>query len=221
MKERPILFSGPMVRAILDGRKTCTRRIMKPQLPTSYQFGGFTMSTHSDRFDSAGVQYRCPYGNAGDLLWVKETTIRVEEHGYLGPMYAESEDGKLAIDVGVGHDDYYPDITPEEIKFRPSIFMPKKYARIWLEITDVRVERLQDISGPEIEKEGVVKGCCNGYLCGCRGGYVKPIDGEAVDDPALEFCDLWESINGKGSWDENPWVWVVEFKRVERKAEAA
>lgn len=190
-KERPILFSSPMVRAILDGRKIQTRRAVKHQRE-SYDNLGDGVSLYD--FQS-GLPISCPYGQPGDLLWVRETFCKSPD----GPIYKATEREAGILEPG------------DSIKWTPSIYMPKRYARIWLEINDVRVDRLQDIGGPDIEAEGIIESCCDGRECCCRGAYVDPFDGEPIDDPIAEFTKLWESINGVGSWDKNPWVWVIEF----------
>ena len=146
-KERPIIFSGPMIRAILEGRKTQTRRIVKPNCLSKLS----------------------PYGRTGDRLWVRETW----GHNPEGPGYVYRSDGDFDMKF---HGD----------RWRPSIHMPRWASRITLEVTGVRVERLQDINEEDALAEGVEHA----------------------------FRSLWESINGPGSWDANPWVWVVEFRRV-------
>jgi len=179
MKERPILFSTPMVQALLAGRKTQTRRICKGQRELSRE-QDFQIDT-------------CPYGQPGDRLWVRESWYQRGRWKKIIPPEGVFEgdtewDGDFAAD--------YP--THGEIKEgwrkRPSIHMPRWASRITLEITAVRVERLQSISTDDAIAEG--------------------IDHKSMNDPRIEYRWLWESINGPGSWDKNPWVWVVEFKRV-------
>jgi hypothetical protein len=190
MKERPILFSAPMVRAILERRKTQTRRIMKPQ-PYGFLFQKPVKSL-------GGAEIKCPYGQTGDRLWVRETwgtdapnldTCRrgVESDGlFYGPYYAADAD-------------WFDNHT---VRMRPSIHMPRWASRITLEITNVRVERLQDISREDAIAEGT-----------------PPPD--AAYSMRDSYMMLWESINGRGSWATNPWVWVIEFKRFERETIAA
>ena len=209
MKERPILFSAPMVRALLDGSKTQTRRVVKPQPEwvepaTIWQQGdghsGPGWYAHNEDYsDEGALFYRSPYGQPGDRLWVKETTIKVEDHGYEGPVFTESDDGRTVIEYGLApSEDDCTEVEPEDIKLRPSIFMPRAMSRITLEITAVRVERLQDISRGDAMGEGC------------------PFPNMAQgDDPRQWYADLWGQINGLGSWDQNPWVWVIEFKRVQ------
>ncbi len=199
MKERPILFSAPMVRAILNGSKTQTRRVVKPQ-PTGFVGGpGVTFCDGSpaplvpmnDFAGSCGQEIVCPYGDPGDRLFVRETYWRDEEDGAI--LYAANPD-----DFEVVHHNKV--VTgSERYKWKPSIFMPRWASRITLEVTGVRVERLQDISEADAQAEG----------CTAKLAEESP----ALDDSRHEYRDLWESINGPGSWDLNPWVWVVEFKR--------
>lgn len=212
MKERPILCSGPMVRAILSGQKTVTRRIVKPQFasaptdvvdgvpswdsPTNYA-GEVQMNTQRGK--------PCPYGKPGDCLWVRETFSRSNPGGDDG-VYFYRADGRFPSAMGGGC--FYGD----EI-WKPSIHMPRFASRILLEVTDVRVERLQDISDEQAEAEGI-EGC----IPSCPGPYDEHGNPEC-DCMNLtykqSFQALWESINGRKSWDANPWVWAVEFKRIE------
>lgn len=209
MKERPILFSGPMVRAILSGQKTVTRRAMKHQpqkapvdvvdgvpswdSPTNYA-GEVQMNTQRGK--------PCPYGKPGDRLWVRETFSRSNPGGDDG-VYFYRADGRFPSVMGGGC--FYGD----EI-WKPSIHMPRFASRILLEVTDVRVERLQDITEDQARAEGIIDGGCtncgNNEPCGCDCPSPSAVD---------SFVYLWQQINGPKAWDANPWVWVVEFKRVE------
>jgi hypothetical protein len=195
MKERPILFTGAMVRALLDGSKTQTRRAVKikPPLcnPPYYATGnvltdlprqpGAFMEFRYERqaADGASFLIDCPYGQPGDRLWVRET-------------FCPMGDTQSPSSAWYRADREYPQVS----KWKPSIFMPRWASRVTLEIVSVRVERLQDISSTDAEQEGVK---CNMSAKGF------------VD----RYRDLWERINGAGSWDVNPWVWVVEFRKVE------
>jgi hypothetical protein len=202
MKEHPILFSGPMVRAILEGRKTMTRRVVKPQLrpltpdDTWYladrklwtfapKKGGHFTSSDVAWFNlpsvMADIQRPCPYGVPGDRLNVRETW---NADGCDHVIF--KADGGSATAAGYA----------AEPKWKPSIHMPRKYCRILLEVVSVRVERVQDISEEDAKAEGV--------------------DWYPALQPIAMFQDLWDSINAKRGlgWDVNPWVWVVEFKRV-------
>ena len=191
-KERPILFSGPMVRAILEGRKTQTRRIVKgvefiggrgdENDPSAWGYPYPDREGYADLTD--GIP--CPYGKPGDRLWVRETWqdwCPIWQGAWCGCGSKEMAQNT--------HRPAYA-ATPDErchpAKWRPSIHMPRWASRITLEVVSVRVERLQEISNDDAIDEGT-----NG-----------------VDF----FHDLWQSINGPGSWDANPWVWVVEFKRI-------
>lgn len=216
-KERPILFSGAMIRAILKGKKTQTRRIVKPNPDwTEPATGWCNGDGHSgtgwyayneDYPEEGSLYYRCPYGEPGDLLWVKETTLKVEDHGYIGPVYAESDDGRACLAWGLAPSaDDCTEVEPWDIKRRPSIFMSRSMARILLEVVSIRVERLNDISDADAVSEGSLE-------------WASEQDTPVRDIPAGEshliYRQLWESINGRGSWDTNPWVWVVKFKRID------
>jgi hypothetical protein len=205
MKERPILFSSSMVRAILDGSKTQTRRVVKPRrCPNT----GCELACCEIAGERGEHLYRlCPYGAPGDRLWVKETTVRVEDLGWIGPIYAESDEGRQALEWGYGEPDDPDHIPPHAIKLRPSLFMPRTRSRILLEITDVRVEKLQDISEDDARAEGMC-------VPNCECGY--GVDGAILSGTASgAFMLLWEQIYSPDSWVANPWVWVVTFRRVE------
>ena len=182
MKERPILFSAPMVQAILDGRKTMTRRVVKHMVGFGEPDAWCHRAGAPEFFEIVG-DYRqyCPHGQPGDRLWVRETFSECP---------ADFKDTGGVIYRADGKYNEY--VLPGE--WRPSIFMPRKHCRIILEITAVRIERLQDITELEATHEGIVKRL--GVHC--------------RDD----FRFLWESINEKRGygWDSNPWVWVIEFK---------
>ncbi len=180
MKERPILFSGPMVQAILSGKKTQTRRVVKQKhLPFLANIvGGF--------LDGKWNQRPLPYGQPGDRLWVRETWAQDDEDGTI--IYrAEDNEAVKAWDQA-RHESGL-----SKYNWRPSIFMPRLASRLTLEVVSVRVERLQDISEEDAIAEGTLA-----PFGGWVGGYQL----------------LWESINGPGSWDENPWVWVIDFNVV-------
>ncbi|HBZ8115069.1 TPA: hypothetical protein MM166_000190 [Klebsiella pneumoniae] len=197
MKERGMIFNGEMVRAILDGRKTQTRRIMAPQPADDIERGIFpnpeVIGWKSSRRHKHGstTAHFCHYGKPGDRIWVRET-------------WAEA--GASAPDLKLYRANYpehvpsiYENVPPaEEIRWTPSIHMPRTASRILLEITDVRVERLKSISDGDAIREG------------CSTADMK--SGDCVADV---FARLWASIYGAESWNANPWVWVIEFKRVE------
>lgn len=203
MKERPILFSAPMVHALLAGTKTQTRRIVKPQDcihgPTAS--GGLFWIPEGMQGDpepncpTVLASSRCPYGQPGDRLWVKETWKA-----------DQIWDGTRPLDIPEGEailytaDEHATRIVPFGWgRGRPSIFMRRWMSRLTLELTAVRVERLNEISEEDAEAEGVI------------GLYVQKDD---APSRAVAFRDLWESINGAGSWAANPWVWVLSFRRV-------
>ena len=192
IKERPILFSGAMVRAILSGQKTVTRRIVDSDWIQSDR-APLETSPGLFHFWCSG-EHPCPYGRPGERLWVRETWSTLSIFDKLKP----SEMDK----------DYLGTIRYKASgwrsgKLRPSIFMPRWASRILLEITAVRVERLQDISEQQALAEGVLS--CESDLDPDGNGY----------SPVELFSMLWSSINGTESWQANPWVWVVEFKRAE------
>lgn len=209
MKERPILFSAPMVRAILEGRKTQTRRIVKPQ-PSWLAENNRVINVNGK---CGMVESICPYGQPGDGLWVRETWAPV-------PM--------AWIDDGVEHrSDFAYRATGDVIgchKWKPSIHMPRWASRITLEIVSVRVERLQDISEEDALAEGI-KGITKDGRTIKYG--IPDKDGlPGNDDNGWHWCnwmlsasaafqELWQEINGYDSWEDNPWVWVVDFKRVQ------
>lgn len=223
IKERPILFSGPMVRAILEGRKTVTRRPVKGlQIPKEDLEQGETRlrwsavgqrdrrygfcvfgETEEECAMELGDFGACPYGRQGDRLWVRESTeADYETHDAVTlARYCADKAPVLitgcedpAFNGSVAHWNYPRDV-------RPSIHMPRWVSRILLEVTAVRVERLQDISEEQAEAEGV--------------DFLRhaPDADETLTAKQLFEC-LWCGINGDASWNANPWVWVVEFKRV-------
>lgn len=188
MKERPILFSGPMVRAILDGSKTQTRRIFKGTTEHKGPYNPAYMEAHQQANGWGSI---CPYGTPGDRLWVRETWAVQHEYDAAAPS-----------EIGASAQWHYA--ATEDLgglRKRPSIFLPRRGSRILLEITDVRVQRLQEISEEDARAEGAI-GALN----------------DSIGDNwcAREaFAALWESINGTGSWDANPWVWAITFQRLE------
>lgn len=197
MKEYPILFSTQMVKAILDGKKTQTRRVVKPQ-PEGVTLNPFVLP---------GLK-TCPYGGFGDRLWVREAFSLPLQGDLKNPLFRNKVD---SIEYKTGmNQERFPlggNFIPQEqhFKWRPSIHMPRWASRITLEITDVRVQRVQEITVEDIRAEGI-----------------------ALDDKELDkfhegmvefgyritFADLWNSINEKRGygWDSNPWVWAITFK---------
>ena len=199
---KPILFNTEMVRAILDGLKTCTRRIVKPQPDEKHTFplGFVTDSTEKKNVGCFGfgideyggsIQYvKPPYGYApGDILYVRETWKKAPNGYYY-------------------YEDWQRDDIADVTKWKPSIHMPKEAARIWLKVTDVRVERLNEITDKGAEREGA------------QPDY--PFDYDVDKWPNLEhFKKIWNSTIKKPDidrygWDASPWVWVIEFERCEK-----
>lgn len=228
MKERPILFSGPMVRAILDGRKTVTRRIVRERLG-AYSDGSFVVLDKDG--DPIDVELRRPYGGPGDRLWVRETFASLDVNGH------KSSPREAHFVVLLDGAQVYRDGTvfaglPEYsrgafdgIKWRPSIHMPRWASRILLEVVSVRVERLQEITEEDARREGLDRNSKDGGRTWKYG--VADRDGlPGTDDDGLPwhewstsartaFAKLWDRINGKRApWASNPWVWRVEFRRV-------
>lgn len=196
MKERPIIFNADMVRAVLDGRKTQTRRIMREQpevIPKEDEFGkaGFWIPFNAGKtmVRNEDMYIACPFGLKGDRLWVRET-FRVHSRAtdMATLVYKASEQQSWTQQT---HRVPIEKCNKPAVvdKWTPSIHMPRWASRITLEITGVRVERLQDISGADMQAEGMRW--------------------------REEFPCLWEAIYGDESWQANPWVWVIEFKRVE------
>ena len=196
MKERPILFSAPMVRAILAGTKTQTRRVAKHPLAQNLSY---IVDIGKGWFgDEEGeVQIRCPYGQPGDRLWVREKWQAVSGNDRARHIMTHPRPDRGWLEYAAT-----PRADEPAYKWRPSIHMPRWASRITLEVTGVRVERLQDISEADAMAEGVHYSLLEKIQAGqdrwARHAYKK----------------LWETINGSDSWDLNPWVWVVEFKGV-------
>jgi hypothetical protein len=201
MTERPILFSAEMVRAILKGDKTQTRRVMKPQ--PSFNSGGPILDYGGGVMDEVEPHWVlpkiCKYGDPGDLLWVRETWKLVPASAYRASegvhQTSDPNDRDHAAIYRAGWDR-----SSGGLPWRPSIHMPRWASRITLRITDVRVERLQDISEDDARAEG----------------WPGPITetGFPIASPLAWFANVWTSINGAGAWEANPWVWALSFERV-------
>lgn len=261
MTEKPMIFNAEMVRAILEGRKTMTRRIVK-QVPDYYHFkhcggpkqgqpkhimdwslsgvyqadedqenyckkGHFYLDVQTDVDDNSHQEIKCPYGQSGDRIWVRETfSLETNSHGDLSGVEYEPpfKDGRpVKWDGGDWWQPHYraTDPSPELICYgdicrqcddngsgphwKPSIQMPRWASRITLEIVDVRVERLNDITREDAKKEGFLPSIGNGLEQSC---------GRSFGNAELAFRNTWESIYGPGSWESNPWVWVLQFKRI-------
>lgn len=234
MKERPIIFNSEMVRAILEGRKTQTRRLLKPQptLEGTYWFWKDCMWTAQRPHCPIGnfevpIDY-CPYGKIGDRLWVKEKFALECDREYVGEVKLPNDRPIFTVDEGEYFNSYHkwphyaatdeaPSLVCEDDKcakcerdgegphWQPSIHMPRWASRITLEITDIRVERLQDICEEDALFEGVGVGIEDPRI---KGEYPMPTE---------LFRDLWKTIyteTGPKGWAANPWVWVIEFRRV-------
>lgn len=243
MKERPILFSAPMVRAILEGRKTQTRRVVKPQpIACDKYVGGAFIERRPGRTDggqdrtavgapSDYVARVCPYGRIGDRLWVRETfahwTARDIFSGAPVPVtaYRAGRQWRNGNCPSYEKDKLFwknPDDKPTNVKWKSPIHMPRWASRITLEITDVRVQRVQDIS----EADAIAEGC--DAACGMSGdddlmvSQVQQMRGFDSSYSVARFVLLWDSINGKRpgvtNWNVNPCVWALTFKRVEQPA---
>ena len=214
----PTLFNTDMVRAILDGRKTATRRAIKKYILDDAIFGytAFTpkgyiscRGTWEDRYGEKFFKLPC---QKGDILYARETFRPLSEHPAAGFDYAanwSSQYFKNSKDPNACN----------KGKWKPSIHMPKKAARIWLKVTNVRVERLQDITNEQILKEGISKETVDHYMAHFPEATEEWIHAAHW----LPFSDLWNSTVKKDfdlySWDANPWVWVIEFERCEKPEE--
>ncbi|MET3414794.1 hypothetical protein [Methylobacterium sp. 1030] len=249
VKERPILFSAPMVRAILEGRKTQTRRVVKPSkahadgiIMLDHGRGWWPFNMFGDSESDRGMEYPiyCPYGFTGDRMWVRETWadansddgpcilykadhnrryLMHEDHflmedprGRNGESFDYSKTGKARFSGWAG------DIEGRGKGYKPSIHMPRWASRIDLEITAVRVERLKDVSEGDAKAEGVERHPKEDGWLPYGPTLMEYLDGIPYGHYEFakhSFASLWRAINGAESWDANPWVWVVEFKRVE------
>lgn len=213
MKERPILFSAPMVRAILEGRKTQTRRVLK--------LDWLRCLDPEDPEDLAKILSQCPYGVPGDRLWVRETWGSADQfyqsHENETPSVVAYRADLAAIQWDAEPPRKIPKYDIEQwnwnaMRWRPSIHMPRWASRLTLEVVSVRVERLHDISEEDAKAEGVEP-----FPDTSPDEQVIPgpgFNGAVMTNQRHRFAFyvLWDSINGEGSWDANPFVWVVEFK---------
>lgn len=231
IREKGLIFNSEMVRAILDGRKTQTRRPIKWKQTRFTEIGeredGSKWPWSEDAEHACDFWHPCPFGAVGDRIWVRETwgvvSHELDEDGRIQPWKPDRPATAIhempfgngyysghAIyaadgDFTWGDDDGYED---GRSCWKPSIHMPRAASRILLEITDVRVERLNAISQEDAQSEGT-------ELTGWRPTYSDPDSGGEVMTPYDNFAELWSSIYGDESWKANPWVWVIEFKRVE------
>lgn len=257
MNGLPILFRAPMVRAIIEGRKTQTRRVIKPVrgfekhdiCKPEMAADPWAVWWHGSETDRVGCLQECPYGKPGDRLWVRETWAAPEKRmgrvaynadGLCGAWLSDGAGGKTFIGHGrvleaEGYHQCFPKRGaeshglakyggiprgpyPHKYGWRPSIFMPRWASRITLEITEVRVQRVQEISGEDVLAEGVTFPGRDGMLT------IAPI-AKLSDDAFLRnaYLQLWDSINAKRGfpWATNPWAWAITFKRVEKENHAA
>jgi len=220
VKERPILFSGPMVRSILEGRKTMTRRVVDPQ--PNCGMDGFSGIAHHIKGAIWGsglpTLNLCPHGVPGDRLWVRETWVTCKEWDALPPREIDAMWVRQTETFPIWRLADGPNIPSKsgvDGKVRPGIFLPRRFSRLTVELTEVRVERIQDITEVDARTEGI---------------QVLPM--QSSDDPSAwwqsspgvhqdrtargSFIQLWDSINGKKHpWESNPWVWVESFLRVD------
>lgn len=209
MKEYPILYSTPMIQAKLAGRKTQTRRIIKVQPEEQLHPCGSSKWYWSTNPSDLKIPYvKCPYGQIGDLIWARESWA-----------YAEDEFGNHSSTTNgdcFGKFLYKANGDDNHDRWKPSIHMPKEASRIWERITDIRVERLQDISEGDAIAEGIQPLLASGAQLATHGRLYKHytehqegLFGTGLK-PVKSYQTLWESINGDGSWDLSPWVWVIE-----------
>lgn len=220
MKERPILFSAPMVRAILAGQKTQTRRIVKHAHVAEADAwagngdGTWQLGVYGEGGVAACMDLvRCPYGVPGDRLWVREMWCLAAPdrdchlNGEPQAWRPRRDDGRWAYYAATDDDVVNVD-DDNRSPWKPSIHMPRWASRLTLQVTSLRVERLQDISELDALAEGIEGRVVDGVLNGEPGRYIV---GTARD----AFASLWDSINGeRAPWSSNPWVWAIEFSRL-------
>jgi hypothetical protein len=237
MKETGVIFQGWGVNAIFQDLKSMTRRTKGLKLinknPDNYQLtdirptgGGITgprgfYAGFQHKDSNSPIYIKCPYGGPGDHIWVRETWKPVASgqiiNGYgeirYGTAYKADSSTRWNDYVTKIHDlSEYQNIGPLQFKerpWKPSIYMPYRASRLTLEVVSVRVERLQEIHWHDALKEGIKP-----EMCGCGGDPECGCGGMPIEDPTYEFQNLWESINGPGSWEANPWLWAIEFKRI-------
>jgi hypothetical protein len=207
VKERPILFSGEMVRAILDGRKTVTRRVVKFNAAGRLKLPGSHKNWHRDDPDAVKA---CPYGQPGDRLWVRETWAAAAIYDEMAPKEMPEDAVPWFREGFIPPIDERPNFSRPG-RWRPSIHMPRWASRLTLEVTGVRVERLRDIRDDGCEAEGIEildRGDVSVGALELKNG------GKRYSTARGLFAGLWDSLNAKRGfgWDKNPWVWVVEFK---------
>lgn len=197
IKEYPILFSTPMVQAIIEGRKTQTRRIVNRTALKWIDEAGFT-----PEFVALPENHLCRYGYPGDKLWVRETWNSYNKNFYGLP------DEEVYL--------YKANGTDRTCTWKPSIFMPKAACRIFLQIENIRIERLQDISEENAKAEGIELVEKEHGIFPYYKDYSEHPNDFVFESPKDSYKSLWEKINGINSWNQNPFVWVIEFKRIEK-----
>lgn len=218
VKERPILFSGPMVRALLNGNKTQTRRTFSDRtlklIRAAIEIGEVSDFLSEGKLGDHDLSYIsgfCPYGHRGDRLWVKETWAAHEHYNTRKPLEIPEgvtiECRESPAGVKTEGDGHRPIKEGERGRWRPSIFMRRWMSRLTLEIVSVRVERLNECSEADAIAEGI-------DIFEDGAGFTVTPGGTWYRNPEDTYRALWESINGPGSWAQNPWVWVIEFKRL-------
>lgn len=223
MNFKPILFSTEMVKAILSGSKVQTRRVVKPQ-PDNESYFQTKLENGILTFDynlgDKNTIIQCPYGQVGDVLWVREkieADYETDDRVILTKYFAD----KVPV-IYSTNDEYNGSVRhwTSNKKVVPSIHMPKEACRLFLKIKSIRVERLKDISEEDAASEGIeeftkdgvgFKYGINGWHWSCNTG--KPF---MCRSRKIAFEELWQSINGEESWNSNPWVWVIEFERIEK-----
>jgi hypothetical protein len=193
--ERPMLFSAPMIRALLAGTKSQTRRVVKDT--GLYAIDAAIHGAETAARELQALASRCPYGQPGHKLWVRET------HMDLGACYLYRADPGAETERAL--------VAPAQ-PWKPAIHMPRAASRITLEVTGVRVERLQDITAADAIAEGIDADAQPGDAVPLWRNYST---GGTTVEPRFSYETLWNQINGQGAWELSPWVWVVEFKRVE------
>lgn len=223
MKEHPILFSTPMVQAILAGRKTQTRRIIKPAIGWDANWKvSLIQEEHIDsipRYEMrCGTQYslpwfKCPYGQTGDVLWVRESYkiyLNYDNQVYIS--FEGMDDFKVYNKKEISFNTLAKlqerKLAPNEWHNCPSIHLYKEFSRIFLQVKNVRVERLHDISEADAIAEGIIRDK-TGYIC-------KGVEMHHSVTPQGAFNQLWVKINGAESYQSNPWLWVIECERIEK-----
>lgn len=207
MTARPILFSGPMVRELLEGRKTQTRRVMKFNAAGRAQYSG-----HQWHPDDPNVVKACPYGQPGDLLWVRETwcgkvnpesgIVEYNGDGNTYPIWYRADGDEIVAVDDDGCVAFNKDGS-EKSPWKPSIHMPRWASRLTLKVTDVRVQRLQDISQEDTVAEGMPAET-NGFL----------------HHTIADYRRLWGQLHGPDSWDANPWCWCLTFEVIQKNVDA-